>query len=410
MGYQSGMGAMIERELKPGWRLVRFGDVVRQVKDKVDAKSSGLKWYVAGEHMDTDDLRIRRRGEITDDYLGPAFHMRFKPGHVLYGSRRTYLRKVAVADFEGICANTTFVLESRDPDLLLPELLPFVMQTETFHEFSMQNSKGSVNPYINFSDLTEYEFALPPLTEQRWYADLLDHIEHQHEALVAAQSKLWQLRSSLEKGIFSSGETSEKIRLGILLERGTLSLQTGPFGTVLKAASYTESGHPVVNPSDMVDGRVALDRCRFVGDSDWERLSIYRLETNDMFIGRKGDMQNIVFVEPEYDGFVLGSDCIRFRVHDDTLEPRFLFYFLRAEITRQWLQAQAYGTVMPGINEKLLARMVMRLPGRSVQTEAMEKLRHLDFSKRQLEGRAAESRTMKLSILLMLQSGRSLNS
>ena len=30
--------------------------------------------------MDTDDLRIRRWGEIGDGYLGPAFHMRFKPG------------------------------------------------------------------------------------------------------------------------------------------------------------------------------------------------------------------------------------------------------------------------------------------------------------------------------------------
>jgi type I restriction enzyme S subunit len=127
--------------------------------------------------MDTDDLRIRRRGEITDDYLGPAFHMRFKPGHVLYGSRRTYLRKVAVPDFEGICANTTFVLESSDPKFLLPELLPFIMQMEAFHAFCVQNSKGSVNPYINFSDLAEYEFALPPLAEQRRIGALLSASE-----------------------------------------------------------------------------------------------------------------------------------------------------------------------------------------------------------------------------------------
>ena len=81
----------------------------------VDPAASGLERYVAGEHMDTDDLRLRRWGEINGDYLGPAFHMRFRPGQVLYGSRRTYLRKVAVADFSGICANTTFVLEPKDP-------------------------------------------------------------------------------------------------------------------------------------------------------------------------------------------------------------------------------------------------------------------------------------------------------
>ena len=159
--------------LKPGWTRVAFGDVVRQVKDLVDPAVSGMKRYVAGEHMDTDDLRIGRWGEIGDGYLGPAFHMRFRPGQVLYGSRRTYLRKVAVADFDGVTANTTFVLESKAPDILLPDLLPFIMQAESFHKHSIEQSKGSVNPYVNFSDLAVYEFALPPLDEQRQLADLL---------------------------------------------------------------------------------------------------------------------------------------------------------------------------------------------------------------------------------------------
>ena len=155
-----------DRKLADGWRWVRFGDVVRQVKDRVDPETAGLDRYVAGEHMDTDDLRIRRWGEIGAGYLGPAFHMRFRPGHVLYGSRRTYLRKVAVADFEGICANTTFVLEPAT-DELLPEFLPLVMTTEAFHDHSIKQSKGSVNPYINYKDLTWYEFPLPPVSEQR---------------------------------------------------------------------------------------------------------------------------------------------------------------------------------------------------------------------------------------------------
>ena len=119
--------------LKPGWTRVAFGDVVRQVKEHVDPATAGLERYVAGEHMDTDDLRLRRWGTVGNGYLGPAFHARFRPGQVLYGSRRTYLRKVSVADFEGVTANTTFVLETKDPNLLLPALLPFVMQTEAFH-------------------------------------------------------------------------------------------------------------------------------------------------------------------------------------------------------------------------------------------------------------------------------------
>ena len=167
---------MNDRNLKPGWTRVAFGDVVRQVKDRVEPVTSGLKCYVAGDHMDTGDLHIRRWGEIGDGYLGPAFHMRFRPGQVLYGSRRTYLRKVAVADFAGITANTTFVLESKDSNVLLPDLLPFVMSTESFHKYSIEKSKGSVNPYVNFSDLAAYEFALPPLQEQYRISTVLNEI------------------------------------------------------------------------------------------------------------------------------------------------------------------------------------------------------------------------------------------
>lgn len=169
---------MPEKKLKAGWQRVKFGDVVRQSKEKADPETSGLERYIGGEHMDTDDLRLRRWGEIGTGYLGPAFHMRFKPGQVLYGSRRTYLRKVALADFDGICANTTFVLESKDSQVLLPEFLPFLMQTEVFHAYSIKSSKGSVNPYINFSDLERFEFTLPSIHEQRKILELLLSIEY----------------------------------------------------------------------------------------------------------------------------------------------------------------------------------------------------------------------------------------
>ena len=121
------------------WPKVKFGDVVRRVNKKLDPETSGLERYIAGEHMDTDNLRISRWGTIGDGYLGPAFTSHFLPGQVLYGSRRTYLRKVAVPDFEGICANTTFVLEPSSPELL-QEFLPHVMSAESFHAFSIAKS------------------------------------------------------------------------------------------------------------------------------------------------------------------------------------------------------------------------------------------------------------------------------
>ena len=152
---------------------VKFGDIVRDVKNNVDRANNPYEFYVAGDHMDSEDLNIRRRGRFATDDVGPAFVRIFKPGQILYGSRRTYLKKVAIADFAGICANTTFVLESKDPNVFDQRLLPFLMLSNAFTEWSISKSKGSTNPYVLFSDLAGFEFNLPPIAEQKVLADKL---------------------------------------------------------------------------------------------------------------------------------------------------------------------------------------------------------------------------------------------
>lgn len=193
-----------ERQLPDGWRWVTFGDVAKQLKEDANPESGELERYVAGEHMDTDDLRIRRWGMIGDGYLGPAFHRRFRAGQILYGSRRTYLRKVAVADFDGICANTTFVIEAK-PDIIEPDLLPFIMQSEGFNEHSIRNSRGSVNPYVNWKDIASYEFPLPPMDEQRRIAEILWAVEEAIEEYVNARTAAHLSKSVVFHRLLYSG-------------------------------------------------------------------------------------------------------------------------------------------------------------------------------------------------------------
>ena len=155
-----------------------FGDLVKEVKNKVDRDNNPYDYFIAGDHMDTDELHLLRRGVFAGNDVGPAFIRIFKPGQVLYGSRRTYLRKVAVADFEGVTANTTFVLESKDEKILLQRLLPFIMQAD---------------PYVLFSDLADYEVELPDIDKQCELADLLwamDDVRMSYQNLISATDAL----------------------------------------------------------------------------------------------------------------------------------------------------------------------------------------------------------------------------
>ena len=167
------METKIELQLdRSDWQLVRFGDVAIQQKKSVNRDNTELTRYVKGEHMCSEELHLREWGELTNEYLGPAFIRKFEQGDILYGSRRTYLRKVAIAHFDGITSNTTFVIKGNKLNID-KRLLPFVMLSEGFAEHSIRNSKGSVNPYINWKDIANYEFLLPPKNQQDDLAGLL---------------------------------------------------------------------------------------------------------------------------------------------------------------------------------------------------------------------------------------------
>lgn len=93
---------------KSRWQRVRFGDVVRLNTDRcADPAAAGIKRYVGLEHIEPEDLRTRRWGLVDE---GTTFTNYFRAGHVLFGKRRAYQRKIAVADFEGVCSRVCYAL------------------------------------------------------------------------------------------------------------------------------------------------------------------------------------------------------------------------------------------------------------------------------------------------------------
>ncbi len=189
---------MIDRK---GWSKVKFGDVVRLSKDRSsDPIANGYDRYIGLDHIEPEDLRIRRWGNVAD---GVTFTSVFKPGQVLFGKRRAYQRKVAVADFAGVCSGDIYVLESKDPQKFLPELLPFICQTETFFQHAVGTSAGSLSPRTNWTSLADFEFALPPLEEQRRISYMLQSIETVNEALDDATIRADSLLRALSRKEFS---------------------------------------------------------------------------------------------------------------------------------------------------------------------------------------------------------------
>jgi type I restriction enzyme S subunit len=347
------------------------------VKATVDPETSGLERYVAGEHMDTDDLHIRRWGTVGDGYLGPAFHRRFSAGQVLYGSRRTYLRKVAVAEFDGICANTTFVLEARG-DQLVPDLLPFIMQTDAFTEHSVKNSKGSVNPYINWGDIACYEFPLPPLDEQRRIAEILWAAE---EAVVRYRKVLegtGDLLLSFRAELFGERDSS-KFRLADLCVPD--GIQIGPFGSQLHASDYVADtcGVPVIMPCDMSEDHVLEGSIARISPEMAAKLSRHKVLPGDILLPRRGELGRRAFIRPEQSGWICGTGSIRIRLQD-SVPARAVFHALSAPQTVSWIESNSVGTTMSNLNSKIVSNIPVMLPKEAKLSRIAEALDSLQDS------------------------------
>lgn len=396
---------MIERDLKPGWRRVKFGDVVRQCKEKADPETSGLERYIAGDHMDTDDLRLRRWGEIGSGYLGPAFHMRFKPGQVLYGSRRTYLRKVAVADFEGICANTTFVLEPHNPNELLPEFLPFLMQTEAFNDFSVKNSKGSVNPYINFSDLAKFEFALPPRDEQIEFIRALNCADSARNESLRAIDSAWSLLRSLLVETFDTGADPLRSPTHERWDCQPLSrFIRVKHGWAFKGDFFSEK--PSGGPQLLIPGNFtefgwfdfSSDRNKYyLGDFPDD----YRLKKGDLLLLMTDLTPSAKLLGAP--GMVEGEEALlhnqrlgkvvidRSIGRDIKLFSEYLHYFFLSEVFRRQVRAQSAGSTVSHSSPTQICRIAIPCPNEEHLDSVVAPLRAVRDSLLALKQRASDS-------------------
>lgn len=177
-------------------KTYNYCDVTIKLMRKIDPLTFGIERIVAGENLESEDFKIRTWQKVGEGYLGPAFHVLFKAGDILYGSRRTYLRKVSHADFDGVCANTTYVIRANE-ELLLQDLLKHIMLSERFTRYSIGVSKGSTNPYINWKDLDNFSFQVPDLETQREIVNVLDSILEIVEQLKQQKATLKLLKHKL---------------------------------------------------------------------------------------------------------------------------------------------------------------------------------------------------------------------
>jgi len=327
---------------------VSFGDVVQLAKERSkDPEADGFDRFVGLEHIDPGELRIRRWGNIAD---GVTFTSVFRPGQVLFGKRRAYQRKVAVADFSGVCSGDIYVLEPKGKHLL-PELLPFLCQTNAFFEHAVGTSAGSLSPRTNWKSLSDFEFALPPIEEQRRMVEVLNLTERAIESMYELVSASLAAEAALAEDFIQQNPPDTTL---------DEVLESIAYGTS-ERASDDERGVPVLRIPNITSGTIDLEE---MSDADEAR---YRVNDGDVLIVRTNG-------NPDYVGrcvvarnlprtFAYASYLIRIRVSSQLLVPEFLTSMLNSPRIRRVMRGSIRSSAGNyNLNTKGIRRQTIPLP------------------------------------------------
>ncbi len=367
------------------WPVVAFGDIVQMVSERVDPGETELDYYVGLEHLDPESLKIRRHG-TPDDVSGQK--LKFYEGDIIFGKRRAYQRKLAVAHCEGICSAHAMVLRAK-PKVVLPEFLPLLMQSDMFMERAVAISVGSLSPTINWKTLKVQEFPLPPVDEQRRIAQLLWAADEVVERNGDALSSLADLKRRMINRLTSLGlgdPKTQKTRLGPV----AAGWKVMPLEDVVDLCQYglsiplhSEGQYPILRMMNYKDGKITADDLKYV-DLDETDFNNFRVERDDILFNRtnSADLVGKVGIFDLDGDYVFASYLVRLRTRPDVMLPHFLNYYLNSDLGQRRMLAYATpGVSQTKISAGNLKKVLVPVPDLDEQQKIVDALGAVDDRK-----------------------------
>ena len=141
---------------------------------------------------------------------------------------------------------------------------------------------------------------------------------------------------------------------------------TGPFGSMVHKSDYvSQNGTPIVNPMNIVDGKIVTNNLMMVSNEKAQELDRYRLTKDDILIARRGDLRKCCIVTEDSVDWICGTGS--FFLHAPFVEPRYIEFFYLSEYVQMILKRECVGATMDNLNQSVLGSIPFLLPPLSEQ-------------------------------------------
>ena len=355
---------------------VRFGDVVKDVKESErNPLEVGLDRFVGLEHIEPENLHLREWGDLRSEEV--SFTKRFRKGQVLFGKRRAYQRKVAVASFDGICSSDILTFEPKNS--LSNRLLPFIVQSDAFFDFALDTSSGSLSPRTRWSQLKDFEFVLPSMEEQEKIADILwtaDLVAENYRQAISDCELLANVTTT--KTLKSASAQFKQRKLGSLIcEERPLC-----YG-IVQPGDLIEDGTPFVRVCDMESDEIKIAELARVTSEVHSQYQRSVIQEGDVIVSVVGTIGRCKKVPRECSGFNIARAVARLAPSQE-LDADFLVTVLTSRHFQRRLVGDSVETARKTLNLKALKELEIPVPNLETQRKLIGPIAAIQAKVRQL--------------------------
>ena len=165
----------------------------------------------------------------------------------------------------------------------------------------------------------------------------------------------------------------EKVSLSELAD-----IRIGPFGSLLHKEDYIEGGHPLVNPSHIIDGKIVIDEKLTVSHQKYVELEAYHLKAGDVVMGRRGEMGRCAVVSQE--DLLCGTGSLLIRPKGKVTAD-YIQKIISFPSFKKMIEDMAVGQTMPNLNVPIVSAFQIIKPPVQVQENYYTFVTQVDKSK-----------------------------
>ena len=340
--------------------IVKFGEVASRLNIHVDQANTDLEYYIGGEHIESREFMIHSKAPIKGATIGYQFQFGFEPGDILFMTKNPHLRKASMVDFRGLCSIATFVIRTNDPKLLLQEYLLIEMQSDRFWNYLEEHKSGGVNYFINWGTLSNYEFDLPPLHEQKILADKLwaaYRLKESYKKLLAATEEMVKSQFIEMFGTIDEPKVEVKKLIDVVLS-------SGQYGSNTSATDYKEGKPRYIRITDINDDGSLNDDIKTAEVIEDK----YRLIPGDIVFARTGATVGKTYMH-ETGNAIYAGYLIKYQMNESKMKPAFMKAFTHSKTYYNWVANSQKVGAQPNISAAQYDNMPVLVPQIEKQEE-----------------------------------------